>query len=467
MYNMIIADDEEMIRTGLEKLVRTMFPEINIKSICKNGEEVIEAISNGHTDILIIDINMPKKSGLDVARFIYENKLNIQIIMITGYSLFEYAKKAIDYKVNFFFSKPFDSEELIESIKTILHQIDTQNQLLTQKSIDSVKSYNKDKELILLANKGVLTDKNIDGQRSFFTDTPLEKLYVSVIKFDFKTNKNSEKLKTDLIGFGEFGTDKFISCLLDCAENSFSFILISPEKNSELTEWFVKEINNSFRLFYNENLAYQTDGFITFEKYLTQQKQRDIINTYINNLSRKKLKFALDGLESVLSDNKYCLNQDFIVLLKKSLCNEFRIDDDIFQSITKSTAESIREIHQIISIEVSKSYDIIEQINAYAKKNFASSTVSLAEISEKLHMNETYLSRLYKEKTGERFVDFLINVRIDNAKALLRTGKYTVNEVSKLVGYNQIKYFRSLFKKKTGFTASEYIKRSVVGGYDI
>ena len=116
---------------------------------------------------------------------------------------------------------------------------------------------------------------------------------------------------------------------------------------------------------------------------------------------------------------------------------------------------------------MSKSYDIIEQINAYAKKNFASPTVSLAEISEKLHMNETYLSRLYKEKTGERFVDFLINVRIDNAKALLRTGKYTVNEVSKLVGYNQIKYFRSLFKKKTGFTASEYIKRSVVGGYDI
>ena len=312
-----------------------------------------------------------------------------------------------------------------------------------------------------------MTGKNIDSQRSFFTDTPLEKLYVLIIKFGFKTNKNFEKLKEDLIGFGEFGTDKFISCLIDCAENSFSFILISPEKNFELSEWFVKEIDNSFRLFYNENLSYQTDGFITFEKYLTQQKQRDIINTYINNLSRKKLKFALDGLESVLSNNKYCLNQDLIVLLKKSISNKFRIDDNIFQNITKPTAESIREIHQIISIEMSNSYDIIEEINAYAKKNFASPTVSLTEISEKLHMNETYLSRLYKEKTGERFIDFLINVRIENAKALLRTGKYTVNEVSKLVGYNQIKYFRTLFKRKTGFTASEYIKRSVVGGYDI
>lgn len=464
---MIIADDEEAIRIGLEKLVKAMFPEINVRNVCKNGEEVIKAISNGLTDILIIDINMPKKSGLDVAHYIYENKLNIQIIMITGYSLFEYAKKAIDYKVNYFFSKPFDSIEIIESIKSIIKQIDIQNQLLTQKSIDSVKKYNKDKELIILANKGVLTAENIDHQRSFFVNTPLEKLYVAIINFSFKHNKGNEKLKKDLIGFGEFETDKFISCLLECKDKSFCFIMISIEKSTKLIDWFVKEINNSFRLFYNENLACQTIGFKAFEKYLTLQKQKSIINSYIHNLSRKKVSYALDELENILTDNKYCLNTDFIALFKKSICDNFGVDTDIFATISKPTIDNIRETHRIMSIEISKSYDIIEQINAYAQKNFASPTVSLAEIAEKLHMNETYLSRLYKEKTGERFVDFLISVRIDNAKELLRTGKYTVTEVSKLVGYNQIKYFRTLFKKKTGFTASEYIKRSIVGGYDI
>ena len=59
MYNLIIADDEASIRDGISKLIKLVFPDLNIQKICSNGKEVIEAINLGMTDILIIYINMP------------------------------------------------------------------------------------------------------------------------------------------------------------------------------------------------------------------------------------------------------------------------------------------------------------------------------------------------------------------------------------------------------------------------
>lgn len=131
------------------------------------------------------------------------------------------------------------------------------------------------------------------------------------------------------------------------------------------------------------------------------------------------------------------------------------------------TIDTFIKLHREISVELSKSYDIILSMKKYVYENYGNSTISLANIAHELHMNETYISRLFKEKTGERFVDFLINVRIKNAKALLSTGKYTVNDVAHAVGYSQVKYFRTIFKKITGISASEYIMRAVVGGYDL
>lgn len=274
MYSMIIADDEEAIREGITKFIRVAFPQIQIQSVCKNGQEVIDRVQSGTTDLLIIDINMPVKSGLEVARFIYEHKLPVYTIMITGYARFEYAKKAIDYKVESFMQKPFDSEQMMEVINGVLQRINADRAAAANDTENYLQNHTKNKDLLALGYAGVLSPENIRLQRSFFPQRPLEELYLCELKFYFSPLADTANLQADLAGFGEFSNEEFESYLIDVQKDTFLFLLIMPEKNPHITERFTSELQNSFQLFYHTTL--QTTPQITFTSMPGSGKRRTI-----------------------------------------------------------------------------------------------------------------------------------------------------------------------------------------------
>ena len=104
MYNLIIADDEPNIILGIEKYVDWKSCGFKIVKTAASGEEVIDYIKSHSVDAVLTDINMPNKSGLDIAKYIYENSLDIKIVFLTGYGEFEYAKTAITYGVSSYLS---------------------------------------------------------------------------------------------------------------------------------------------------------------------------------------------------------------------------------------------------------------------------------------------------------------------------------------------------------------------------
>jgi two-component system response regulator YesN len=71
-------------------------------------------------------------------------------------------------------------------------------------------------------------------------------------------------------------------------------------------------------------------------------------------------------------------------------------------------------------------------------------------------MNSAYLSRIFKEKTGMGFHDFLVEVRISNAKTLLERSEFKVNEIADMSGYRDVSHFIGIFKKHTGMTPIDY-----------
>lgn len=467
MYNMIIADDEEAIREGITRLIRTVFPQIQIQSVCKNGQEVIDRLSNGTTDLLIIDINMPVKSGLEVARFIHERGLPVYTVMITGYAQFEYAKAAIDYKVESFFQKPFDSEQMIEVIHGILQRIDSDRAAVADDTRNYLQSHIKNKDLLALGYAGVLSPQNIALQRSFFPDRPLDELFICELKFYFTPLPDAARLQTDLSGFGEFSCAEFASYLMDVQEDTFLFLLVMPEKDPRIIERFTAELQNSFQLFYHAALQTTPPNFFHFDAWSRKKKDNKIITDYLENLQKKRVSFALEDLKNNLAGRKSDELAAILAELKARASHTLACTPETEPSAAGCTVDDFAALHRELSVELSKSYDIILRIKKYVYENYANSTISLANIARELHMNETYISRLFKEKTGQRFVDFLIDVRINNAKELLATGKHTVNDVAHAVGYSQVKHFRTIFKKHTGITASEYTMRSVVGGYEL
>ena len=83
--------------------------------------------------------------------------------------------------------------------------------------------------------------------------------------------------------------------------------------------------------------------------------------------------------------------------------------------------------------------------------------ISLGDAADATGLNPVYLSVLFKKETGINFKDYVVNVRMDKAKGLLRSGE-SINRVAELVGYQDAKYFSRLFARVVGVNPTQYKK---------
>ena len=92
---------------------------------------------------------------------------------------------------------------------------------------------------------------------------------------------------------------------------------------------------------------------------------------------------------------------------------------------------------------------------AYIDQNYAQE-LSLQILSQYVHLSKNYLANLFKKETGEGVIDYINKVRLERAKALLRSTDLKSSEICSMVGVLDSKYFSKLFKKLEGMTPSEY-----------
>ncbi|HEX2945246.1 MAG TPA: response regulator [Clostridia bacterium] len=100
---------------------------------------------------------------------------------------------------------------------------------------------------------------------------------------------------------------------------------------------------------------------------------------------------------------------------------------------------------------------IVEKTNMLINERF-SQDLNLDDISKELYVSPQYLSRLYKNETGENFIERLTAVRIENAKKLMKESKYSIKEICFMSGYCDPNYFSKLFKKHEGISPTTYLK---------
>ena len=112
----VIADDNLKMCMGIKKIITDKFPHFTVDETFEDGESLMEYLDNHIPDLLITDICMPSFDGLEACRKLREKSASANIILITGYKNFEYAKQAIRYKVHDLLVKPFSSDQLIEAI---------------------------------------------------------------------------------------------------------------------------------------------------------------------------------------------------------------------------------------------------------------------------------------------------------------------------------------------------------------
>lgn len=130
MYKVILADDEPIMRRALQSLIDWKGLECEIAGVAENGYEALELLEKKRVDIVITDIRMPGADGIDISKYIWENKLQIKVILLTAYADFSYAQSAIKYNVMEYVIKTGSFEELIcavEKCKAIMEESRTAN----------------------------------------------------------------------------------------------------------------------------------------------------------------------------------------------------------------------------------------------------------------------------------------------------------------------------------------------------
>lgn len=194
MWKVIIADDEPIVREGLQVLIDWKDLGYDLIEVCSDGAEVLEAIEKNCPDILILDIQMPVMTGLEVAKYIYEKYPEIYIILLTAHAEFKYAKEAIEYQVKKYIVKT----NLIDDLSLVLKELN--------KSLEEEKGEREIKDRDILSDVLDYIDNNYMHKLSLegiASKVYVNKFYLSRLfkekrgenLFDYINKKRIEKSK--------------------------------------------------------------------------------------------------------------------------------------------------------------------------------------------------------------------------------------------------------------------------------
>ena len=134
-FRCIIADDEPLVREGIASFINKNFPDISIEGCFEDGAQALDFIKSGKKiDFAVLDIKMITVSGLEVSQFIFDNRLPIKVIVITGYREFDYAITAMNQHVEGILLKPISFEKLQSALENIVNSLnDDRNIIIKQK----------------------------------------------------------------------------------------------------------------------------------------------------------------------------------------------------------------------------------------------------------------------------------------------------------------------------------------------
>ena len=183
MKKVMLVDDEIFITEGLRNIIDWETLGLEVVQSAENGEEALKKFNENPVDIIVTDINMPNKTGLELVKELKEAGHNVKFIILSGYDEFSYAKKAIEYGVENYILKPIDEEELEEALKKLVDNINKEKTIIN-------KGLDKTGKLLAFLN-GKYDLKEIIGiKNDMYVDFYKENYTVSNIFINSKKDKN-------------------------------------------------------------------------------------------------------------------------------------------------------------------------------------------------------------------------------------------------------------------------------------
>lgn len=118
MIRILVVDDHEVVREGLKQIV-SRTPDMVVADEAANGTEALEKVQEKDYDVVVLDISMPDKSGLDVLKEIKTHKPELPVLMLTVHPEGQYAAHTLRAGASGYLSKKTASNELVEAVRKV------------------------------------------------------------------------------------------------------------------------------------------------------------------------------------------------------------------------------------------------------------------------------------------------------------------------------------------------------------
>lgn len=177
MYKVVLVDDEELFLEGFKKMIDWPSYGFEITASFSNANNALHFLMENPADLVITDIKMPFMDGLEFSSQLRGMKPDLDIMILSGYSDFEYARKAIQHRVNNYLLKPVDVNELALTLMDLREKLDEMND--TEITIGTSAGYYND--LVDGIKKNIQRNYRTISLESIALDTKMSTNYVSKI----------------------------------------------------------------------------------------------------------------------------------------------------------------------------------------------------------------------------------------------------------------------------------------------
>ncbi|BBH25027.1 hypothetical protein Back11_63900 [Paenibacillus baekrokdamisoli] len=451
MYRLLIADDEALEREGIEWIVTRMMPNIFEVIHAENGRIAIQKADEFRPHIVMMDIRMPGIQGLEALKEIKAQNPQVKMILVTAYEYFEYAKEALSMGVKEYLVKPAKRDQIVTLLQRLVAEIDQEQR-------------KRDEEF-------AMRDK-------FFQLLPLAETEMALVFMSDQVNETEVGNLADVL---ELSIDKGCAVVLGFPEiGHTSEIELAREKKriyetvkntakgliKDRTSCVVSSMVNWHMVIFLLGEARIEDEVLREEAHSAGLKLLEILHQQRSidaTIGIGSVRADIEGIrksyfEAVFAstyDEKWgslCRFEDLSMLSTEGqpeTSNRFKAANTSERTYVELAIKRIREERE------QRTWSVIDSAITFIQEKFHEE-LSLEDVAEQVHLNPYYFSKVFKQQTGETFIDYVTRLRIERAKECIRDGQFSLKEVCYLVGYKDPNYFSRVFKKVTGVTPTEY-----------
>ncbi len=518
-YSIVLVDDEEEVKKRIISKIPKDHGFIVVGDAA-NGYDAIDLIERLKPDVVITDIRMPFIDGIELSRIIRKNYPKTKIAFISGYDEFSYAKEAIDLDVISYLSKPVTEKEVIQFLDKLRARLDEERlTLFNQDRLDRLYKENMpaliENQFNSLLHLSSITRYDLNRFMIFNIDLLHGKFTVGMIEIDDKADFLAiEQLRIFLINILR---KKFTDPHKVYPINSGHGLIFIIHQQHDIPfdlETILYDVVLNKKEFSSIKIRIGVsdtfDDFRMFAQYVSQAKKALAYSSYLNigtviyfrDVSNKKridfqltkheideisytIKFGTDQEVDLLFDeheqftitNKdHLLNKQYYVVNIAHVLIEFSnsihvdlhevFEFDLLEKLIsfQSTQEMFVFLKDVVyrlrsmahSFTYSRANEVLDEAIAFLKANYFDPTINMDMVCDKLGVSVSYVSTLFKKLQNTTFNRYLVKVRMDKAKELLRYSNLKVYEIANQVGYNDVYYFSYSFKRTTGMTPKDY-----------